>query len=219
MAVGKIVQQQVASLSAGNFGKRVNDALLPESGSAVETRQRAGGTAGKKQQQITQQPTQQPLRHGSGTLSSGSGGGGGAVVDAINASINVGPVVAGRWKRKADGVKKSPMAPHSAAVSQPQGRRNAEPNARQQPPPPVQVVGDTAAARVFRGVCYRCGAEGHIAVKCNNAPIVPACGVCNRYHPPDKGCWPLPLQLASTTSLPVPRKPAFGGGGAGKGGR
>jgi hypothetical protein len=27
MAVGKIVNQQVASLSAGNFGKRVNDAL------------------------------------------------------------------------------------------------------------------------------------------------------------------------------------------------
>ena len=58
---------------------------------------------------------------------------------------------------------------------------------------------------------------GDPAVKCNNAPIVPACGVCSKFHtPPDKGCWRPPQQHAS---LPAPKKPALGGGGAGKGGR
>lgn len=218
MAVGKIVHQQIASLSTGTFGKRVNDALLPESTSAVEPKQRAVGAAGKKQQQSTQQSSQQPIRLGS-VGSSGGSGGGAAVVDAINASINVGPVFAGRSKRKADGAVKHPITPRSSAVSLAQEPRAVVPAARQQPPAAVQVVGDTAAAGVFQGVCYRCGSGGHIARKCNNAPIVPACGACKMFHPPDKDCWRPTPPLASSTPRPVPGKRVFRGGGAGKGGR
>ena len=218
MAVGKIVHQQIASLSTGTFGKRVNDALLPESSSAVEPKQRAVGAAGKKQQQSTQQSSQQPIRLGS-VGSSGGSGGGAAVVDAINASINVGPVFAGRSKRKADGAVKHPITPRSSAVSLAQEPRAVVPAARQQPPAAVQVVGDTAAAGVFQGVCYRCGSGGHIARKCNNAPIVPACGACKMFHPPDKDCWRPTPPLASSTPRPVPGKRVFRGGGAGKGGR
>jgi len=145
------------------------------------------------------------------------GASGSTVADALNASLSVNPVPP---KRKADGVKKKSAQQHPAALHlQQTGRRPVEAAAQQQPRASTHHGGDAAAAKVFRGVCFRCGAVGHPVSRCTNAPIVPTCGACNKYHPPDKPCWQPRRLPGPTTPVTVPSKPTWSGGGAGKGGK
>jgi hypothetical protein len=87
LAVGRIVQQQISSLSTGDFGKRVNDALHSEghaAGQAKRAKLRGSGGAGTQQQR-------EGLMVGANAVAAG-GPSGGAVADALNASLNVNPV-------------------------------------------------------------------------------------------------------------------------------